>query len=264
LIHGLEITPQWRWNGTGNSGRQRLHTTLIANTHPIESCYNHPQRLGGSFSFDMGVFLIFRGRMQTRQFLFFLLILIGCGLTSFSFGQDGGADASAQIMQSYEGQNVSTVEIAGRPDLDAAKYDALVQLKQGEPFSTEKIGATIEALKKVGDFKDVVLDLRPETTGVRVMFVVQPAYYIALYDFPGALKVNAYSRLIQVANYRAQEPYSAVDVQAAQDRERSLQHGLEAAREVRRNQADRLNAGGDGVPGDEGRQLHGAYTGRAA
>ena len=216
LIHGLEITPQWRWNGTGNSGRQRLHTTLIANTHPIESCYNHPQRLGGSFSFDMGVFLIFRGRMQTRQFLFFLLILIGCGLTSFSFGQDGGADASAQIMQSYEGQNVSTVEIAGRPDLDAAKYDALVQLKQGEPFSTEKIGATIEALKKVGDFKDVVLDLRPETTGVRVMFVVQPAYYIALYDFPGALKVNAYSRLIQVANYRAQEPYSAVDVQAAQ------------------------------------------------
>lgn len=119
-------------------------------------------------------------------------------------------------MQSYEGQNVSTVEVAGQPNGDMSKYDALLQQKQGEPFSTEKITATVNALKKQGGVQDVVLDLSPETTGVRVMFVAQPAYYIALYDFPGALKVFPYSRLIQITNYRAQEPYSAVDVRSAQ------------------------------------------------
>lgn len=118
-------------------------------------------------------------------------------------------------MQVYEGQNVASVEIAGRPDLNLPKYDSLLQLKQGQPFSTQKANDTVEALKRTGDFKDVELILRPETNGVRVMLVAEPAYYIALYDFPGALKIFSYSRLIQVADYRAQEPYSSIDVQKA-------------------------------------------------
>ena len=161
----------------------------------------------------MGIFLAFRG--LTHNPLLWLTVALACWCTALPVYGQAGAD-SQQILESYEGQNVSTVEIAGRPDLPAGKYDSLLEQKQGEPFSTEKIGATIDALKKSGGFQNVVLDLRPETTGVRVMFVVQPAYYIALYDFPGALKVYTYSRLIQVANYRAQEPYSPVDIQAAQ------------------------------------------------
>ncbi|HEY3928913.1 MAG TPA: POTRA domain-containing protein [Candidatus Koribacter sp.] len=149
--------------------------------------------------------------LGTRTFLLFLLTWVGAALPGYA-----QADASDQMMQSYEGQNVSTLEIAGRPDLDTAKYEPLLQLKQGQPFSQQQISATVEALKKTGDFKDVELVLQPETNGVRVMFVAEPAVYVALYDFPGALKVFPYSRLIQVANYRAQEPYSAVDVKNAQ------------------------------------------------
>ncbi|ABF41805.1 surface antigen (D15) [Candidatus Koribacter versatilis Ellin345] len=128
----------------------------------------------------------------------------------------GSADPGTQIMQSYEGQNVSVVEIAGQPDIDTSKYESVLKQHQGQPFSMEKVAATVEALKKTGDFKDVILDLRPETSGVHVMFIAQPAYYIALYDFPGALKNFPYSRLIQVANYQSQEPYSKLDIETAQ------------------------------------------------
>jgi outer membrane protein insertion porin family len=158
---------------------------------------------------------IFRGSIGGfPAFVSFFLALVF--VSSSAFAQEGTSDPSAQIMQSYEGQNVATVEIAGRPGLDTAKYEALLPQKKGEPFATEKIQQSVEALKKTGEFKDVVLDLRPETSGVRVMFVVRPAYYIGIYDFPGALRVYSYSRLIQVANYTAQEPYSDVDVNRAQ------------------------------------------------
>jgi outer membrane protein insertion porin family len=158
---------------------------------------------------------IVRGLSRILLFVLYLWIL-----SAWVLAQESG-DATPQIMQSYEGQNVSSVEIAGQPKLDAAKYDALIQIKAGQPFSTEKVQATVAALKESGDFQDVVLDLQPETNGVRVMFVAQPGYYIALYDFPGALKIYPYSRLIQVTNYRAQEPYSSVDIkQAASDLEK--------------------------------------------
>ena len=153
-----------------------------------------------------------RGSERRFHFLFAILLACCCGVSSLA--QDS-ADATTQIMQSYEGQNVSSVEIAGQPNLDASKYEPLIQLKQGEPFNSDKIAVTVAALRKTGDFQNVVLDLRPETNGVRVMFVAQPGYYIALYDFPGALKIYTYSRLIQVANYRAEEPYSALDTKQA-------------------------------------------------
>src|SRR5581483_10222278 len=117
----------------------------------------------------IGILLQHRG-LGTRTFLFFLLTWIGGALHG-----NAQVDASAQMMQSYEGQNVSVVEIAGRPDLDTAKYAPLLQQKEGEPFSEAKIAATVEALKKTGDFKDVVLDLQPVTNGVRVMLVAEPA-----------------------------------------------------------------------------------------
>jgi hypothetical protein len=44
------------------------------------------------------------------------------------------------------------------------------------------------------------LDLRPEQDGVRVVFILQPAIYFGMYQFPGAERFS-YARLIQVANY---------------------------------------------------------------
>src|SRR5262245_2141747 len=63
---------------------------------------------------------------------------------------------------SYEGQTVSSVELAGQPDLNVDELMPLVAQRSGEDFSIPKIDQTIAALRSSGKFKDVQLDLRPE------------------------------------------------------------------------------------------------------
>ena len=80
---------------------------------------------------------------------------------------------------------MSSVELAGQPDLNAADFMPLLEQHGGEDFSADKIDQSIAALQRTGKFKDVQLDLRPEQEGVRVMFVLQPAVYFGTYQFPG-------------------------------------------------------------------------------
>src|SRR5262245_23874064 len=117
---------------------------------------------------------------------------------------------------SYEGQKISSIELAGQPDLNADEFSPLLAQHSGESFSGEKITQTLSALQRTGKFTDVQLDLRPEQEGVRVVFVLQPAVYFGMYRFPGA-EHFPYARLVQVANYVQQEPYSSIDIQQAQE-----------------------------------------------
>ena len=121
-----------------------------------------------------------------------------------------------QVLPSYEGQNVSSVELAGRPNLDARDLLPLLVQKQDEPFAQTKVNATIAALKSTHRFDDIQLQVRPEATGVRVLFILEPAFYFGIYEFPGANKVFPYSRLLQVASYPPRGAYTPVDVVNAQ------------------------------------------------
>ena len=87
--------------------------------------------------------------------------------------------------------------------------------KAGEAFSQEKLNQTVAALKATGNFKDVQLQVVPDMKGVRVLLVVQPGTYFGMYDFPGAQNRFSYSRLLQVANYPPEGPYSELDIQRA-------------------------------------------------
>ena len=116
---------------------------------------------------------------------------------------------------SYEGQPVSSVELAGQPDLNLDEFMSLLAQQSGEEFSTEKVNQTINALRQTGRFTDISLDLRPEQEGVRVVFILQPAVFFGMYRFPGAEQFP-YARLLQVSNYVAQEPYSAGELQKAE------------------------------------------------
>ena len=84
------------------------------------------------------------------------------------------APQSQAILSSYEGQNVTAVEIAGRPNLDTSKLLPLLTQHSGEPFSKEKIDESIAALKKAGNFEEVQLQIEPEAKGVRLLLVAEP------------------------------------------------------------------------------------------
>lgn len=122
-----------------------------------------------------------------------------------------------EVLPSYEGQNVLSVELAGRPDLNPAPFEPLLAQKAKQPFSMAKVKQSIAALKATGKFENVQLQVRPEPGGVRVLLVLEPAIYFGIYEFPGALGHFAYARLLQVTSYPPRGVYTPVDVQNAQN-----------------------------------------------
>lgn len=117
------------------------------------------------------------------------------------------------VVPTYEGQNVSSVEIAGRPGLNIAELQPLLVQKAGEQFSQQKINQTIAALQT--RFQNVQLQVFPDIRGVRVLLVIEPGMYFGMYHFPGAVEKFPYSRLLQVAKYPPEGPYSDTDVRNA-------------------------------------------------
>jgi outer membrane protein insertion porin family len=119
-----------------------------------------------------------------------------------------------EVLPSYEGQNVTSVELAGQPNLDTKDLLPLLTMQPNQPFSQKKADESIAALKQAGKFHDVQLDVRPETSGVRVLFVLQPATYFGIYIFTGTGRFS-YTRLLQVANYPPKGSYNPTDVENA-------------------------------------------------
>ncbi len=124
---------------------------------------------------------------------------------------------------SYEGQPVGTVDLVANPKIDVEDLQPLVEQKSGQPYSNEKIQASVAALNRTGMFSKVEVDVKPEAAGLHVKFVLEPAFYYGVIDFPGS-KAFPYGRLLQLVNLPDQEPYEAKRVQQA---ETALLHFLQ-------------------------------------
>jgi len=120
-----------------------------------------------------------------------------------------------QVLPSYEGQTVSSVEIAGQPDLNQSKLLPLLPQKAAQPFSKEKVEQSAAALRSTGQFKAVQVQIVPDIKGVRVLLVVQPGMYFGMYRFTGALGHFGYTQMLQIANYPPEGPYTNSDVNNA-------------------------------------------------
>lgn len=118
------------------------------------------------------------------------------------------------MLTAYVGQQVSSVELAGRPDLNDKDFASLFVQHAGEPFDGDKVKRTVAALKATGKFQDVQLSVVPDVKGVRVLLIVQPGLYFGLYRFPGSGGFG-YSRLLQVANYPPEGPFNRGDISTA-------------------------------------------------
>ena len=164
--------------------------------------------------------------LSTRELsviLLFLFVALGIatraqtGQTATPQQAPRTAPQVAKVLPSYEGQKVTSIELAGQPNLDPNTLLPLLPVRMGEQFSQQKVEASIAVLQKTGRFQAVELEIRPEANGVRVLFVLQPAIYFGIYRFPGAEQRFAYSRLVQIANYPPRGAFTAVDVRDAQE-----------------------------------------------
>jgi outer membrane protein assembly factor BamA len=117
---------------------------------------------------------------------------------------------------SFEGQHVGSIELVANPHLDTQQFRSLIVQKAGEPFSGQMVQASVDALKQTGAFSKVDVQVKPDPSGLKLIFVLQPAYYIAMLDFPGALKAFNYTRLLQVADIPDQTAYQPDHIPAVE------------------------------------------------
>ncbi|HVN18942.1 MAG TPA: POTRA domain-containing protein [Dongiaceae bacterium] len=117
----------------------------------------------------------------------------------------------------YNGQNVSAISLIANPHRDLKPLLPLVTQKQGEPYSEEKVEASRQALQNAGHFQEVKVSITPEVTGLRVSFLLEPAYYIGVVKFPGAAKAFTYTRLLLVANLGDEDPYDPSRIPIAEN-----------------------------------------------
>src|SRR5215467_7884790 len=110
---------------------------------------------------------------------------------------------------SYNGQDVSGISLIANPHRDLQPLFPLVTQKVGEPYSHEKIEADAKALQQAGQFPEVKTAVVPEVAGIRVLFLLEPAYYLGVVAFPGTTRLFSYTRLLQVANLSDEDPYDA-------------------------------------------------------
>jgi outer membrane protein assembly factor BamA len=140
-----------------------------------------------------------------------------------------GTAVLAQLAQTgpqpaYEGQNVSAVSLIANPHRDLTALLPLVTQKAGAPYVGVKIQETAQALKRAGGFTDVQVDVEPEVSGLRVNFLLEPAYYLGIVGFSGAGKYFAYTRLLQVANLPDEDPYDPSRIPVAENALKDFLH----------------------------------------
>ena len=108
--------------------------------------------------------------------------------------------------EGFEGRKVSKVDIAASPVMNVDVFRPLLKQKEGDPFSMAAIRDSVAALQKTNLFSQVQVKVEPEQTGVHVVFLLQPAFYVGMITFPGA-KSFSYTRMLQSVNIPEQTPF---------------------------------------------------------
>ena len=142
----------------------------------------------------------------------------------FLFAVEASAQLAVQGPQSiYDGQIIGEIDLIGNPHRDMAPFRRLIEQKAGEPYSQSRVEASIAALEQTGQFPRVEVNVAPNPLGLRLNFLLEPAYYLGMVNFPGATKLFSYTRLLQVADLHDEDPYDTTRVEAS---EKTLQRFL--------------------------------------
>lgn len=124
-------------------------------------------------------------------------------ILSAIFMFSAGAVARAQIPANlnYEGETVTAIDLASRPEANVEFLRSLIIQQPGQPYSNAKVQQSIAALQATGEFTAVKVQVSPANGGLRLIFVMEPAYYLGLVQFPGATPTFNYTRLLQVVSF---------------------------------------------------------------
>ena len=120
----------------------------------------------------------------------------------------GSAQVSTTGPQAlYDGQTVTAVDLIASPHRDVEVLRGWVAQESGEPYSQDKVLDSISTLQEKGGFEKVTVNVVPDVDGLRLNFILEPAYYLGVIDFQGVTKSLSYTRLLQTVNLQDEDPY---------------------------------------------------------
>src|SRR5436190_9886172 len=107
----------------------------------------------------------------------------------------------------YEGQNVAEIDLVANPHRDVEPLRPLLVQAAKQPYSQAKVEASVKALEATGQFPKVQVNVVPDPAGLRLNFLLEPAYFLGIIGFPGATTQFTYTRLLQVVDLPDEDPY---------------------------------------------------------
>lgn len=151
-------------------------------------------------------------RSRAARSSLFLARLLGCLIACavcLMCGTELHAQQTANELSGFEGRKVSTIDIAIRPQItDVTAFRSLIVQNAGASFSMTAIRESVAALQKTGLFSQVHVKITPEPSGLGVLFLLQPAYFVGLISFPGATHAFPYSQLLIAVNIPAESAFT--------------------------------------------------------
>src|SRR5581483_278052 len=73
---------------------------------------------------------------------------------------------AVQQQITYEGQKVSSVQLAGQPDGNLKELRSLIAQQENALYSQADVDKTVAALKQAGHFQKVEVDVEPRAAGL--------------------------------------------------------------------------------------------------
>jgi len=137
------------------------------------------------------------------------LILLSAGSTSAQLAMQGPNSV-------FEGRPVGAIDLIANPHRDVEPLRSLLVQKEGQAYSQANVNATIAALENTGQFHDVKVNVVPDTSGLRLDFILEPAFYLGVVEFTSAAKYFSYTRLLQVSGLQDEDPYDPARVRVAE------------------------------------------------
>ena len=132
----------------------------------------------------------------------FLLLIFWVNFSAFGQQQQPTSYAG------FEGRKVETVDVSATPLMDVTSFRAMIRQKAAKPFSQAALRESITALQNTKLFSSVKLNVTTQKGGLKLVFVLEPAYYVGYLSFPGAISASPYTRLLQAANIPAQSAFT--------------------------------------------------------
>src|SRR5438034_10157590 len=116
----------------------------------------------------------------------------------------------------YEGQNVAEIDLVANPHRDVEPLRSLLVQEPAQPYSQAKVETSIKALQDTGQFPKVQVNVVPDPAGLRLNFLLEPAFFLGMIEFPGASTQFTYTRLLQVIDLPEEDPYIKARVAIAE------------------------------------------------